>query len=206
MDKKMAIITALIVLVIVGAIILWPSSEDEQKISRSVAIMKTNLGEIQIELFEDLVPQTAGNFIALAEAGFYDGILFHRVIPDFIIQAGDPTTKDYPNDRNRHGFGGPGYTIPDEFVDSLSNVKGTIAMANSGPNTAGSQFFFNLNDNIFLDFNKLPAESQHAVFGQIIEGLEVAQAISQVRRDSNDNPLEPVIIESLTINRPQTSN
>ncbi len=202
----MAIITALIVLVIVGAIILWPSSEDEQKISRSVAIMKTNLGEIQIELFEDLVPQTAGNFIALAEAGFYDGILFHRVIPDFIIQAGDPTTKDYPNDRNRHGFGGPGYTIPDEFVDSLSNVKGTIAMANSGPNTAGSQFFFNLNDNIFLDFNKLPAESQHAVFGQIIEGLEVAQAISQVRRDSNDNPLEPVIIESLTINRPQTSN
>jgi peptidylprolyl isomerase len=202
MDKKILVITAVIILVIVGAMILWPQRNNKTEISRPIAVVKTSLGEIQIELFEDLTPQTVSNFIALAETGFYNGVLFHRVIPEFIIQAGDPLTKERPDDKNIHGTGGPGYTIPDEFVDTLSNVKGTISMANAGPNTGGSQFFFNLSDNTFLDFDKLPQESQHAVFGRIIEGYEVVKAISLVRRDSGDYPLEPVIIESLKINRP----
>ncbi len=202
MDKKTVIIVVVIILAILAVLIFMPSKNKDENSLRPIAIMKTSLGEIEIELYQDKTPQTVGNFIALAEAGFYDGVLFHRVIPDFIIQAGDPLTKDRPEDKNIHGTGGPGYTIPDEFVYDLSNVKGTISMANAGPNTGGSQFFFNLNDNIFLDFNKMPLESQHAVFGKIIKGHEVAETISLVRRESRDYPLEMVKIEELIINKP----
>lgn len=167
------------------------------------AIMKTNKGTIEIELFEDVMPITAGNFIKLAEEKFYDGIKFHRVIDGFMIQAGDPNTKG--TDASRYGTGGPGYTIQDEFVEGehLTNTRGTISMANTGqPNSGGSQFFINTADNTGLDFNKEPYSSKHPVFGRVVKGMEVVDAISGSETGMRDLPVEPIVIESVTIVRP----
>lgn len=188
-----------------------PLSLDELKVynpeitntMNPTAIMKTNKGTIEIELFEDVMPITAGNFIKLAEEKFYDGIKFHRVIDGFMIQAGDPNSKG--TDTSSYGKGGPGYTIQDEFVEGehLSNVRGTISMANTGqPNSGGSQFFINTVDNTGLDFNKQPFSSKHPVFGRVIKGMEVVDAISGVETGPRDLPVEPVVIESVTIVRP----
>lgn len=165
------------------------------------AIITTNYGVIELELFEATMPITAGNFIELAEAGFYDGTKFHRVIEGFMIQGGDPITKT--DEFMRYGQGGPDYTIPDEHVaeDHLTNVRGTIAMANRGPETGGSQFFINLVDNINLDFDKPPAMSKHPVFGQVIEGMDVVDTIGSVETGGNDIPTEDVIVESVEIVR-----
>jgi len=159
----------------------------------------TNLGTFTLEIYNDVMPTTAGNFIKLAEEGFYDGTKFHRVIPGFMIQGGDPLTKT--GEVMRYGTGGPGYTIPDEHVrdERLTNIRGTIAMANSGPNTGGSQFFINVADNTFLDFDKEPLQSQHPVFGQVLSGMAVVDAIAQVERNPADMPLEPVIVERVRI-------
>jgi peptidylprolyl isomerase len=165
-----------------------------------VAVMQTNRGVIEIELFEDMMPITTGNFIKLAEEKFYDGIKFHRVIDGFMIQAGDPNTKG--DNVLPYGTGGPGYTIQDEFVpgELLTNVRGTIAMANTGqPNSGGSQFFINTADNVGLDFDKEPHTSKHPVFGRVIKGMEVVDAIAQTETGARDLPVEPVIIESVTI-------
>jgi peptidylprolyl isomerase len=132
-----------------------------------VALIETTKGNIRVELFMDKAPVTAGNFKKLVEEGFYDGTRFHRVIDDFMIQGGDPLSKDEAK-RAQWGTGGPGYAIDDEFAEDLSNVKGTIAMANSGPNTGGSQFFINTVDNIYLDYDKEPLTSKHPVFGKVI--------------------------------------
>ncbi len=159
----------------------------------------TNLGTFTLELYNDVMPTTAGNFIKLTEEGFYDGIKFHRVIPGFMIQGGDPITKT--NEVMRYGTGGPGYAIPDEHVkgDKLTNIRGTISMANSGPNSGGSQFFINVADNTFLDFDKQPLQSKHPVFGQVLSGMAVIDAIAEVERNPADMPLEPVVIESVKI-------
>jgi len=165
-----------------------------------IAVMQTNKGTIEIELFEDTMPITTGNFIKLAEEKFYDGIKFHRVIPNFMIQAGDPNTKG--DNTLSYGTGGPGYTIQDEFVagELLSNVRGTIAMANTGqPNSGGSQFFINTVDNTGLDFNKEPLSSKHPVFGRIIRGLDIVDTIGTVETGPRDLPVEPVVIESVSI-------
>ncbi len=165
-----------------------------------VAVFNTNKGVIEIELFEDKMPITTGNFIKLAEEKFYDGIKFHRVIDGFMIQAGDPNTKG--NDVLSYGTGGPGYTVQDEFVADplLSNVRGTIAMANTGqPNSGGSQFFINTVDNLGLDFDKEPFSSKHPVFGRVIKGLDIVDAISAVDVGQRDLPVEPVVIESIEI-------
>lgn len=165
-----------------------------------IALMKTNKGDIEIELFEDTMPITTGNFIKLAEEKFYDGIKFHRVIPNFMIQAGDPNTKG--DNVVSYGTGGPGYTVQDEFVEGelLSNVRGTIAMANTGqPNSGGSQFFINTVDNTGLDFNKEPFTSKHPVFGRVIRGMDIVDAISTVETGARDLPVEPIVIESVTI-------
>jgi peptidylprolyl isomerase len=162
--------------------------------------MKTNKGTIEIELFEDQMPITTGNFIKLAEEKFYDGIKFHRVIDGFMIQAGDPNTKG--DNVMNYGTGGPGYTIQDEFVAGplLTNVRGTIAMANTGqPNSGGSQFFINTVDNVGLDYDKEPAASKHPVFGRVIKGLDIVDAISKVKVGQRDLPVDPVVIESVTI-------
>lgn len=166
-----------------------------------VAEVVTSAGTFSLELYEDSMPITAGNFIKLAEEGYYDGILFHRVIPGFMIQGGDPLTKTA--DVARYGTGGPGYAIPDEHVAGahLSNVRGSISMANSGPNSGGSQFFINVANNTPLDFDKEPLSSKHPVFGQIIEGMDVVDAISTVETNERDLPLEPVVIEKVTIKR-----
>ena len=164
-----------------------------------VAVLETTMGTIEIELFEDQMPITAGNFAKLVREGFYDGIQFHRVIDGFMIQGGDPITKT--DEVMRYGTGGPGYAIADEHIagELLTNVRGTISMANSGPNSGGSQFFINLVDNTNLDFDKQPLSSKHPVFGRVVAGMDVVDAIGGVETGRNDLPVEPVLITRETI-------
>ncbi|MDD1661423.1 MAG: peptidylprolyl isomerase [Methanomicrobiales archaeon] len=140
------------------------------------------MGNITLELRPDM-PITAGNFEKLVSQGYYNGTIFHRIIDGFMIQGGDPTGT---------GRGGPGYVIRDEFTANNRNVRGTIAMANAGPNTGGSQFFINLVDNPHLN-------SKHPVFGKVVEGMDVVDKIGKVRTDSNDRPLTPVKIVKATV-------
>ncbi|MCX6671475.1 MAG: peptidylprolyl isomerase [Euryarchaeota archaeon] len=154
------------------------------------AIFETNKGNFTLELYEDKVPLTTGNFIKLVNQGFYNGLIFHRVIPQFMIQGGCPEGT---------GTGGPGYSIKDEFHKDLSNVRGTIAMANRGPNTGGSQWFINIVDNCYLDYDKKPYTSAHPVFGKVVEGIDIVDAISQVKTGRNDKPVQDVIIKKITI-------
>jgi len=148
------------------------------------AQVKTNLGSFTFELFEDRAPQTTKNFIDLAEKGFYDGVIFHRVIKDFMIQGGDPDGT---------GRGGPGYTIPDEFHPELKHHgPGILSMANAGPNTGGSQFFITLEATTWLD-------GKHAVFGEVTEGMDVIQTVGTTPTARGDRPLEDVVMESVTI-------
>lgn len=159
------------------------TSQDSSMTNRH-AIIETNKGTIEIELFEDKAPITTANFIKLAEEGYYDGVIFHRVIPDFMIQGGDPTGT---------GRGSPGYTIKDEFAPGLRHdKKGMLSMANAGPNTGGSQFFITVAPTPWLD-------GKHAIFGQVVKGQDVVDAISVVKRDGMDKPLEPVTMQKVTI-------
>ena len=144
--------------------------------------LETNEGNITIEL-DSKMPITAGNFEKLVENGFYDGVIFHRIIPGFMIQGGDPTGT---------GMGGPGYNIKDEFTTNNKNNRGTIAMANAGPNTGGSQFFINLVDNNFLD-------DKHPVFGKVIAGMDVVDKIGAMANDSQDKPLKTIKIIKASI-------
>ena len=167
--------------------------------SMTTAIFHTTKGQFTLELFTEQMPITTGNFIKLAEDGFYDGTRFHRVIDGFMVQGGDPLTKDAAQ-AARWGTGGPGYTIQDEFVAGLSNVRGTIAMANTGqPNSGGSQFFINVVDNLGLDFDKPPMGSSHPVFGKVISGMDIVDAIVTTEVDMSDRPVEEVIINRIEI-------
>jgi len=153
-------------------------------------VLHTTMGDITIRLYDDM-PVTAGNFEKLVRSGFYDGTIFHRVIANFMIQGGDPTGT---------GTGGPGYTITDEFVKGHSNVRGTIAMANTGrPNSGGSQFFINLVDNTYLDWDNPRTPSAHPVFGEVVEGLDIVDRIGKVKTDSADKPRTPVRIEKAEV-------
>ena len=144
----------------------------------------TNHGSIEAEVFADLAPKTAANFIELARKGFYDGVIFHRVIDGFMIQGGDPTGT---------GRGGPGYQIDDEFGKGLSHTQaGIFSMANAGPNTGGSQFFITLAATPWLD-------GKHAIFGKVTAGLDVVKAIGKVRTGPGDRPLKDVVMESVTV-------
>ena len=144
----------------------------------------TTLGDFTAELFEDKAPKTAQNFIDLAEKGFYDGVIFHRVIDDFMIQGGDPTGT---------GMGGPGYKIKDEFGEGLKHDdEGVLSMANAGPNTGGSQFFITLAPTPWLD-------GHHAIFGRIVEGMDRVRLIGVVPTDFRDRPLEPVVMEKVEV-------
>ncbi len=158
-----------------------------EKITR--ATLQTNKGEIEIEFFNDITPKTVENFTKLAGTGFYDGVKFHRVIPGFMIQGGDPLTKD-DSLMARWGTGGPGYSFEDEITALNKNSAGTISMANSGPNTNGSQFFINTKDNNFLD-------GKHTVFGRVVKGADVVMSIEQTKTDERDRPLEAVVIKSI---------
>ena len=177
------------------------------------ATIKTNQGDIKLQLFPDQAPKTVKNFVELAKQGYYKGVIFHRVIPDFMIQGGDPTWT---------GAGGEsiyGQAFEDEFSEELFNFKGALSMANAGPNTNGSQFFIVTNENVPADMvgqmkaagypDEVIARYQeggtpwldfhHTVFGQVIEGMDVAQKISQVKRDFRDRPEEDVVIEDVEI-------
>ncbi|MBH1988910.1 MAG: peptidylprolyl isomerase [Myxococcaceae bacterium] len=148
------------------------------------ARIKTNLGELVLELFADKAPKTVENFVKLAEEGFYNGTIFHRVIPDFMIQGGCPEGS---------GRGGPGYRFADEFHPELRHDSaGILSMANAGPNTNGSQFFITEAATPYLD-------NRHAVFGRVIENLELVSQIARVKRDRHDKPLEDIVVQEIAI-------
>ena len=154
------------------------------------AIVNTNLGNIQFELLSDIAPETVRNFIKLAKSGFYDGTFFHRVIPKFMIQGGDPNTKE--SDKSTWGTGGPGYNMKAEF-NSRSHLRGIVSMARSSdPDSAGSQFFIVTSDSTFLD-------REYTVFGQVADGMEVADKIVNLPRDGNDCPLQEAKMLQVTI-------
>ncbi len=164
-----------------------------------VAVLTTNFGDIEIELFKDTMPVTTGNFLSLIEKDFYNKTKFHRVIGGFMIQGGDPLTK--MSEKSKWGTGNPGYAITDEHIKGkyLSNTRGSVAMANAGPNSGGSQFFINLVDNVGLDWDKPPMTSSHPVFGRVIKGLGVVDTIGNVETDSKDIPLKDLIVEKIEI-------
>jgi cyclophilin family peptidyl-prolyl cis-trans isomerase len=149
----------------------------------SKATLQTSEGAIEIELYPDAAPKTVENFEKLSRDGFYEGVIFHRVIPDFMIQGGDPTGT---------GMGGPGYEFEDEFNEHRVE-RGALAMANAGPNTNGSQFFI-------VTAEATPwLDGKHTVFGRVTSGMDVVDRISQTERDTNDRPLEPVTIERVEL-------
>jgi len=200
------IIASILFLIFVGAMIFLAINKTEKvKVESDVnvnnlidfneknmkATIQTNKGNIVLELYAEQTPKTAGNFAKLAKEGFYDGTKFHRVIAGFMIQGGDPQTKD-DSLQMMWGTGGPGYQFADEIVSGLSNVTGTISMANAGPNTNGSQFFINVADNTFLD-------GKHAVFGRVLEGMDIVFAISQVEKNQRDVPVESIILEKVIV-------
>ena len=184
------------------------------------AIFETSLGEFEAEIYLDVMPLTASNFIDLAEKGFFDGLHFHRIIPKFMIQTGCPFSRD--PDSGRAGTGNPdpgsmfqnlatGETltrdangnIPDEHVVKLSNEPGTLSMANIGqPDTGGSQFFINVRHNSLLDWFKKDGDAKHAVFGKITKGMDVVKEISKAKRDRGDKPIKPIRITKVHISPP----
>ena len=155
------------------------------------ATLHTSMGDITLEFYPQQAPNTVANFIKLAQAGFYNGTKFHRVIKGFMDQGGDPLTKD-DSKMAQWGQGGPGYQFNDEITATNSNVAGTIAMANSGKNTQGSQFFINAVDNHSLD-------SGYTVFGKVVSGMDVVTKINNTPTDSSDRPLTPVVVTSVTL-------
>lgn len=163
----------------------FKKNEGESKVANRIAVFDTNMGEFEIELFEDKTPITTKNFIDLAQEGFYDGVIFHRIIDGFMIQGGDPTGT---------GMGGPGYTIEDEFTPELTHEsEGILSMANTGrPHTGGSQFFITLAATPWLD-------GHHTVFGKVVKGIEVVREIGHVKTGPQDRPVHDVVINKITI-------
>ncbi len=181
--KKVVILLGLIIMLGCAGGTVESNSNGGENMNRHV-VMKTTLGNIEIELFDDKAPKTAENFAKLVGDGFYDGLKFHRVIPGFMIQGGDPSGD---------GTGGPGYTIDDEFGKGLKHdSKGILSMANAGPNTGGSQFFLTVAPAPWLD-------GKHAIFGKVVDGMDVVEKIVAVERDGNDAPLQDVKMEKVSV-------
>ncbi len=159
------------------------TEEEIKKMAETRAIIETKFGNIELGFFPDVAPNHVNNFIELAKKGFYDGTIFHRVIPGFMIQGADPNSKS--PDRSRHGIGGPGYSLKAEFNDK-PHKRGTLSMARSAdPDSAGSQFFICVTDSFFLD-------KQYTVFGEVVSGMEVADKIVKQPKDRRDNPIERI--------------
>ena len=160
------------------------TQEEEKPMAKSKFVIETTMGTIEGELYDDKAPNTVKNFTDLAKKGFYDGIIFHRVIPDFMIQTGDPTGT---------GTGGPGYEFRDEFNQKLHHDKpGVLSMANSGPNTNGSQFFITEVPTPWLD-------NKHSIFGQVTKGMDIVKSIAHAPADSNDKPLTMISMKKVTV-------
>ena len=188
MKKALVFLLATFVLFTTGCSAAGMNDKDNgaKKMANPIAVFETNHGTFEIELFEDKAPITVKNFIDLAEKGFYNGLIFHRVIDGFMIQGGDP---------NGTGTGGPGYVIPDEFHKDLKHdSEGVLSMANAGPNTGGSQFFITLAATPWLD-------GHHSVFGKVVKGMDVVREIGKVDTDFQDKPLAKVVMEKVTIRR-----
>lgn len=187
---------------------------DLAKVTGPKATIKTNLGDIEVQLFPDQAPKTVENFTKLAKEGYYDGVIFHRVIPDFMIQGGDPTGT------GRGGESIFGQAFEDEFSDQLFNFTGALSMANAGPNTNGSQFFIVSNEHVpanmveemkavgypqkvikhYQENGGTPwLDHRHTVFGQVINGMDVVKKISKVGRNGMDKPKKDVVMNEVTI-------
>ena len=161
-----------------------PATGREGVVATAQATIETTKGTVVVELYGEEAPKTVANFVKLATDGFYNGIIFHRVIPNFMVQTGDPTGT---------GRGGPGYTFEDEFSPKLTHDRtGMLSMANAGPNTNGSQFFITVAPTAWLD-------RKHAIFGQVVKGQEVVDAIANAPRDTQDKPKETIKMTSVTI-------
>ena len=159
------------------------NKQEIERMKQTTAVVETKFGEITLKFFPDVAPNHVSSFIELANKGFYDGTTFHRVVPGFVIQGGDPNTKS--EDRSKHGTGGPGYTLEAEF-SNLPHKRGTLSMARAAdPNSAGSQFFICVAEAAFLD-------GQYTVFGEVSQGMDVVDEIVAQPRDSRDNPDERV--------------
>lgn len=163
-----------------------------------IAVFETSLGGFAAEILVDQMPATGGKFLALAREGFYDGLHFHRVVPGFMVLTGCPFSRD-PGDPRVGSGTAPGGPIPDEFIARLSNLRGTLAMANEGrPNTGSSQFFVNLADNTYIDWFA-GGPSAHAVFGRVTRGMGVVDAIGRVETDEGSPPLAPVALRRVSV-------
>lgn len=185
------IIFALFIIVLANQILFPQQKKDKKKMvdSMTVAIIQTNMGTIELELFADKTPKTVENFVGLANNGYYNGVIFHRVIDNFMIQGGDPTGT------GRGGQSLWGGKFEDEFVPELKHdSEGILSMANAGPNTNGSQFFITLVPTPWLD-------GRHTVFGKVIKGMDVVKAIGKVPRNQQDRPLKDVVMEKVTIEK-----
>lgn len=190
--KKLIVVWSVALMLLAGCAKKADQNAERQMSDQNdeVAVIDTRFGKIVLEFFPDVAPHHVENFKKLAQAGFYDGITFHRVIPGFMIQGGDPNSKD--DDSRNDGLGGPGYTIKAEF-NERNHLRGTLSMARSqDPNSAGSQFFICVAPQPYLD-------GQYTVFGQVIKGLGVVDQIANVPRDEKDNPLEPVVMLKVSI-------
>ena len=197
--NKTYIALAVAIILIGGGYFFFGQDKEEEAVNNNetpsgtsmVVILQTNLGEITIELFSEDAPQTVENFVQLARTGFYNNTKFHRVIKGFMIQGGDPLSKDNAL-KDQWGTGGPGYTFADEIHANNRNNTGTVSMANAGPNTNGSQFFINTADNNGLD-------TKHTVFGKVTAGMDVVLEIENTATEGSNRPVEDVIIEAVTI-------
>ncbi|HEY4476893.1 MAG TPA: peptidylprolyl isomerase [Candidatus Paceibacterota bacterium] len=198
MDKKLII--GIIVLILIFGLFTFKGNNNQSQTSavatagNLMATLETNYGTITLELFKNKAPKTVENFVTLANQGFYDDTLFHRVIKDFMIQGGDPNTKLDPPNWATHGTGGPGYIFADE-INNMKVARGALAMANSGPNTNGSQFFI-------VTAEAAPwLDGKHTVFGKVLSGYEVIQKIETVAtdKDRGDHPLENVLVTKVTV-------
>ncbi len=188
MKQKIILIVGCLTIILLLTLVFSKERRGEQEdYMNYIVTIETNKGEIKFTTYADEAPNTVENFVSLAKKGFYDGVIFHRVIDGFMIQGGDPTGT---------GMGGPGYTFEDEInpeaeIYQNGYDKGMVAMANAGPNTQGSQFF------IMVDNYPLPPD--YTIFGKVVSGQEVADAISVVEKDASDKPLEDVVIKSVSI-------
>ena len=194
-NNRIVAIVGVVILVGIGFFLFNPFNSNSDSTSASsdpIAVIETTYGIIVIQLFPDVAPGHVDNFVRLANEGYYDGTTFHRVIPGFMIQGGDPNSKD--DDRSNDGQGGhsangPNTSVNAEFSQDLTHKRGILSMARSqNPNSAGSQFFIVVADSNFLD-------KQYSIFGEVIKGMDVADKIVNVKRDSNDNPLDKVTMK-----------
>jgi len=172
------------------------NKQEIQIMEQTTATIETKFGEITLKFFPDVAPNHVNSFIKLANDGFYDGTTFHRIVPGFVIQGGDPNTKS--DDRSKHGMGGPGFTLKAEF-SKVPHKRGSLSMARAGhPDSAGSQFFICVADAPFLD-------GEYTIFGEVIEGMDVVDKIVSQPKDQRDNPIDRVEMK-VTVKAPEESN